>query len=167
MSFAKVQFSTTNSVNTLIKGLAWITYFVIVLMLGIVIVNIIGRFFFHKPLLGTVELVELMMAIIGFFAIPYATMNRANVRVEILTSRLSRHSRTVLSRIASLLSAVIVGFITYQAFVSSFYYIDHLSQATTVLSIPFAPFRLIMAFGCLILFLRLLLDMFNHLPRKK
>ena len=167
MSFAKVQSSMSNCVNRIIKGLTWFTYFVIGLMLIVVIVNIVGRFFFHKPLLGTVELIELMMAIIGFFAIPFATMNRMNVRVDIITSRLSRHNRMILSRIASCLSAVIVGFITYQAFVYSFYYIDNLSQATTVLSIPFAPFRLIMAFGCLVLFLRLLLDMSTTLPYNK
>lgn len=166
MNFVKVQSSIANSINTTIKGLTWFTCFLIGLMLIIVIGNIIGRFLFDKPLLGTVELIELIMVIIGFFAMPFAVMNRVNVRVEIITARLSRRTQAILGFIAFFLSAVIVAFITYQAFVNSLYYIHHFNQATTVLSIPFAPFRLVMAFGCLILFLRLLLDISNSLLSK-
>lgn len=156
--------SISGIINKIINALTLAAYVVIVCMLIIVIGNIIGRFFFNKPLLGTVELVELGMVVIGFFAMPYSTMHNANVRVEIITVLISKRSKAILGIIASFLSALIIGFITYQAFINAFYYLENLNQATTILSIPFAPFRFIMAFGCLILFLRVLCNVFISPP---
>ena len=166
MNFIESRDSISKMINIIIKGLTWVTYFVIGLVLIIVIGNIIGRFFFNKPLLGTVELVELGMVIIGFFAMPYATLNGVNVRVEIITILISKRSQAILEIIASFFSSLIIALITYQAFINAFYYLDNLNQASTVLSIPFAPFRFVMAFGCLILFLRLFLNIFKPPPSK-
>ena len=80
MNFIESSMSISGIINKIIKALTWMAYLVILLMLIIIVGNIIGRFFFNKPLLGTVELVELGMVIIGFFAMPYATMTNANVK---------------------------------------------------------------------------------------
>lgn len=66
--------------------------------------------------------------------------------------------------IAFFLSAGIFAVITYQASVNAIYYAHHLSQATTVLFIPFAPFRFVVALGCLLLCLTLLVYVFHPLP---
>jgi TRAP-type C4-dicarboxylate transport system permease small subunit len=149
------------------KFLAWVAGIVLGIMTLLVFANVVGRFFFHQPLLGIVELVEMMMAVVGFFAIAYTGSKRGHVTVEVVTARLSKHVRAILGSIAFFISAATIGFIVYQSIVGAIYYIKHLNEASTVLSVPEAPFRLVMALAFLLLCLTLLVDISHPLPTEE
>ena len=163
MKPSKVLSSIAGGIDTTIRSLSAVACIVIGIMALLVVSNVLGRFLFNQPLLGIVELVEMMMVIIGFFAIAYTAIDRGHVRVDLVISRLSRRTQAILGSIAFLLSAGIFAIITYQGSVNTIYYAQHLKEASTVLSVPFAPFRFVMALGCLLLCLRLLVDVFHLL----
>ncbi len=150
--------SITRRLDNIIKTLGLIGCIFFGLMAFVVIVNIVGRFFFQHPLKGTVELVEAIMIIVAFFAIPYTAGERGHVRVTLVVTRFSKRIQDAVRSIGYFLSAVIIGVITYQAIVETIYYMCHLNETTPILFIPLAPFRLIMALGCFILCIQLLLD---------
>lgn len=131
------------------------------LMSCVLIMNIVGRFFFQHPLKGTVELIEAMMIIVAFFSIPYTAAKRAHVSVTLIVSRFSKGLQNVLRGTGYFLSACIIGIITYQAVIETIYYARHLNETTPILFVPLAPFRLIMGLGCLVLCFRLVLDAFQ------
>lgn len=164
MRLTRVMRAITGSIDAAIKSLRWVTFGALSIMALVVVSNVVGRFLFHKPLLGTIELVELMMVTIVFFAMPYTAIKRGHVRVDLVTSRLSRRTQVILGSITLFLSAGIFGIITYQATVNAISYAQRLSKATTILFIPFAPFRFVMALGCLLLCLKLLVYVFHPLP---
>jgi len=161
VKFGKVLSAIAGGIDSVIRSLASVACVVLGIMVLLVVSNVLGRFLFKQPLLGIVELVEMMMVIIGFFAIAYTALNRGHVRVDLVISRLSRRTQTILGSIAFFLSAGIFAIITYEGSVNTIYYIHHLKESSTVLSVPFAPFRFVMALGCLLLCLRLLVDAFR------
>lgn len=151
--------SVPRGMARIIRILAFLGCVVMAVMAVVVTVNVAGRFFFGHPLKGTVELVEAMMLIVAFFAIPYTAQKRGHVRVTLIVSRFPKPVQLVVRRVGFFISAFIIGTITYQATVNTIYYIRHLNETTPILYIPLAPFRLIMALGCLVLCVHLLLDM--------
>jgi len=149
--------------DAIIRPLGWVGCVLIYMMVALVTVHVFGRFLLGKPILGVIELVELAMVIIAFFAIPYTAMMRGHVRVDVVTSRLPRHIQAILGSITLFLSAGIWGVLTYRAIVNAITYVQHLERVTTVLFITLAPFRCVMALGCLLIALKLLAQVFHPL----
>lgn len=143
------------------KTLGFMGCFFIGMMVLVVIVNILGRLIFERPLKGTIELVEAMMLILAFFAIPYTANKRGHVSVKLIVARLPKRAQDIIRSIGYFLSAGIMGVIAYQATMNTIYYTQNLHETTAILYIPLAPLRLIMALGCLILCIQLILDMFQ------
>jgi TRAP-type C4-dicarboxylate transport system permease small subunit len=167
MKLRKLTDTITNGLDALIKSLSWVAYGVLSLMVLLVVTNVVGRFLLHKPLLGTVELVELMMVIIAFLAIPYTAVKQGHVRVNLIISRLSRRTQTILGSIVFFLSAAIFGVITYQGSLLAIAYTHKLGEGTPVFLIPFAPFRFVLVLGCLLICLKLLTDVFHPLREEE
>ncbi len=157
MKLSKILGAIDGGINTTIKLLSLLACGVLAIMLLVVFINVIGRFLFNKPFTGTVELVELIMVIIGFFAMAYTAMKRGHVIVDIMVCRLSRRTQAIMSRIVLFLSFGIFATVTYQGTMIALYYARHMEQASTVLKVPFAPAWFVMVLGCLLLCLKLLM----------
>ena len=154
----------TGGNDAIIKLLSWLACGLVFIMALVVFGNVVGRYFLNKPLLGTVELAELMMVVIAFFSIPYTEKVWGHVRVDVVISRLSRRTQAILASIAFFISTGTFAVISYKAIVNAIYYAHHLLEATSVLFIPIAPFMSVMALGCLVLTLKLLAHLFHPLP---
>jgi TRAP-type C4-dicarboxylate transport system permease small subunit len=151
----------------MIKGLAFIGCVVFGMMVLLVVINVIGRLFLQHPLKGTVELVEAMMLLIAFFAILYTTKKRGHVTVDLVVGHFPKKMKSIVYRIGLFLSAGILAVITYQAIVNTIYSIRNLHETTSVLFIPLAPFKFVMALGCLMICLQLLKDLLNPNPTEE
>jgi TRAP-type C4-dicarboxylate transport system permease small subunit len=152
------------SVDTVLSVLVLLGYITYGILALVVVVNVICRFLFQHPLKGTVEVVEMAMLFVAFFAIPVTAKKRAHITVGLFVHRFPNHIQKIVYRIGFFLSAVIAGIITYQAMVNTIYSMRHLYETTPVMYIPFAPLKFVMAFGCLILFIVLLLDTLYPMP---
>ena len=147
-----------------IKSLSAVSSFLLGAMILIVVANVVGRFLFNLPVFGTIELVELMMVIICFFAIPYTSMNRGHVRITLFINLLPKRVQKILGRISSLLTVGIFSIITYQAAVNTWYYFKNLNHCTDIFEFPLAPFRAVMFLGFVILLFIELIHVFRPLP---
>jgi TRAP-type transport system small permease protein len=72
------------------------------------------RYFLSRPLPGTFEATELVLAAIVFFGLPYVCATDANVSVDALTRRLGPRPQQVLIAVNALLSAVLLVLIAFQ-----------------------------------------------------
>jgi TRAP-type C4-dicarboxylate transport system permease small subunit len=86
----------------------------IFVMVCTIVPDSIGRFFFSKPLHGTLELNMLLMSAIVFLGLAWTQSQRGHVRVEILISRTKPKLRSVLNIICwaiafSLFLAITIG----------------------------------------------------------
>ncbi len=149
-----------NLLKRLVTWVSWVSCFAFGAILVIVVINVVGRFLFNAPILGTLEMVEMSMVLGVFFALSYTATHGGHVDVDLVVSHLPKRAQFVLERIMYLLSAGVFGFITYRAWVNSIYYLQHPNETSTVLMLPQSPTRIVMAIGCLLLTIVLLVQVF-------
>ena len=153
--------------DVITEGVSWVGAGALVLMVLIVVANVVGRYLFRKPLLGAVEMVGLLTVVTVFCVLAFAESKGAHIVVDILVSRLHGRTKAILASIMSLLGAVFFIITAWQGWDLMLSNLSPFVRVTGVLSIPFAPFMLIMAFGCVLFGLELLVHVFNPASGRK
>lgn len=139
----------------------WIGMTFLILMALLVVSNIIIRFF-GGVISGTYELVELMAAVAISFCIIYATLEKTNITVDILLSRLPKQVQSFLGSITSLLSLMVWGLIAVaSAIFARKQWMGE--EMTDILAIPITPFRYVWVFALIILCLISLIQLSERL----
>jgi TRAP-type C4-dicarboxylate transport system permease small subunit len=117
--------------------------------------DVIGRGFFRKPIPGTFELSEYLLAVFILLGAAYTQQVKGHVGVDFITSRLSPRLRKICQIITTLLSLFIIAIVVWQGFLQG------MSERTVseILRIPQYPFRLLVAIGGFLLWLELLIDL--------
>jgi TRAP-type C4-dicarboxylate transport system permease small subunit len=148
-------------------GASWVGAGALVLMVLIVVANVVGRYLFRKPVLGAVEMVGLLTVITVFCVLAFTEAKGAHIVVDIFVSRLHGRTKAILASLMSFLGAVFFIVMGWQGWDLMLSNLSPFVRVTGVLSIPFAPFMLVMAFGCVLFGLELLVHGFNPAPGKK
>jgi len=83
----------TGSLDALASGvirvLAFIAGAVLFLLMLATFADVVGRYFFNHPLLGTYELTQLALALTIFSAMPWVTLKSEHVEIDFVYARLS------------------------------------------------------------------------------
>jgi TRAP-type C4-dicarboxylate transport system permease small subunit len=99
-------FKVVNKVLGIVGGTA------LSLMMFLTVADVIMRAAGH-PILGTYEIVALMLAVVIGFTIPMVSLDRGHVYMEIVLDRLSKRNRALMNtftRILCLILFVIIGY---------------------------------------------------------
>jgi len=153
--------------DAIIDGLAWIGAGALVVMVLVVVSNVVGRYLFRKPVLGAVEMVGLLTVILVFSVLAFTESKRAHIIVDILLSRLGGRTKAILTSVMCFLGAVFFIIMGWQGWDLMWSNLFPMMRTTGVLSIPFAPFMFIMAFGCVLFGLELLIHTFSPLASEE
>jgi TRAP-type C4-dicarboxylate transport system permease small subunit len=96
------------------------------------------RDFLGRPLPGTFETTELLLAAIIFLGLPYTSLTDSHVSVDFLTGRLGQRTQDVIITINALICASLFGVITLQlAVLAAEFLATH--RTTITMRIPIAP----------------------------
>ena len=140
-------------------GMVWV-----LAMMLLTAADVTGRYLFSRPISGSIELSEFMLAIFGMLGMGYTERMNANVRVTILEKILPERLMAGINALMNLLSSAIIGLLAYQSFIlaiEEFHY-----QATSDnLGIPVYPFYVILSLSAAILVLVLLSKMMDNLRK--
>jgi TRAP-type C4-dicarboxylate transport system permease small subunit len=117
--------------------------------------DVMSRSFFNKPIPGTFELSEYMLAVIVLLGAAYTQQVKGHVGVDFLTSRYSHRTQAVLQALTTLAGLFVVAVLAWQG------YLEGIQEkaVSDQLRIPQWPFKLLVAAGGLLLWLELLLDL--------
>jgi TRAP-type C4-dicarboxylate transport system permease small subunit len=153
-----------NGVSQLCKGFSVIGSIGLISMMLLVTVDVGGRFFFDKALIGAYELVEYLMIIVIFLGIPYGQINKQHVNVELFTAMLKGRVRAAVESITYLATIVIAVLLSWASVMQT---IDiwKAKQSSQVLLIPQWPIATVMAIGCIVYTLALVVDFVRSLVR--
>jgi len=134
-------------------------FFIIPLML-LTTFDVIGRKFF-KPIPGAFEISEYILAIFILLGAAYTQQVKGHVGIDFITSRLSPRLQRVCEIITTLLGLFIIAIVIWQG------WLEGIRERTVsdMLRIPQYPFRLLVAVGGLLLWLELLIDLFNSIGK--
>jgi TRAP-type C4-dicarboxylate transport system permease small subunit len=134
--------------------------FVLPLML-ITTADVVGRGFFNKPLAGTFELSEYMLAVIILLGAAYTQQVKGHVAVDFLTSRFSMKTQALCQMLVLFLSLFIVTILVWQGFMLG---IEE-KGVTDQLRVPRAPFKMLVGIGGCLLWLQLLFDFIDSITK--
>jgi len=146
------------------KRIRRINYFVCAIGMAMVIplmlltfADVMLRGFFNKPIPGTFEISEYILAVFILLGAAYTQQVKGHVGVDFVTSRLSSRPRVICKIVTTLLSLFIIAIVVWQGWV------EGISEkaVSDQLRIPQYPFRVLVAVGGFLLWLELLIDLFN------
>jgi TRAP-type C4-dicarboxylate transport system permease small subunit len=101
-------------------------------------IDVVGRYFFSAPLPGGYEIVQYLMALSVFAALPLATRAEGHLTIDLLTSRLRGRAQRVHRVIILCIITLVLAFLAWRMGAQA----GHLSEGAAQsgsLSIPLAP----------------------------
>lgn len=134
----------------------------LIILMFLTVGDVILRYFFNAPILGSYELTEFILVAMVFFAIPWATAKKANVRVDLFVGRLPLKVQTVFSIVTCSLSVFVTALFAWYT-VPQAIYIWRLYMVSDMLDIPYYPFYFIVAFGFFVLFFVLVANLIEFI----
>ncbi len=102
---------------------------------------------FNAPLQFSYELTCIFLVIVVFFSIAHSTSAVRHVTIDVLVPRFPRRAREMTYTATNLISAVILGVATWRSIVYAMI-CQSSGIVTGILRIPLYPFSLVMALGC-------------------
>ncbi|MFC1902010.1 TRAP transporter small permease [Chloroflexota bacterium] len=130
-----------------------------------VVSNVILRPLGHS-ILGTVEIVELVVVPMVAFGLGYTAIKRAHISVTLVTSHLSPSLNRILTIITTFLSISILAIITWRSYVVASTKVLP-PELSDILEWPVYPMRYIMVLGFTILCLVVLTDLVRAFKKVK
>jgi tripartite ATP-independent transporter DctM subunit len=137
-----------------LNGVGAATSLVMVLL---VTANVLCRDLFGYSLMATVELEQIMLVVLVFWAMAHAQLNRKHIAVDFFTSRLPQPWRLRLACLTQALGGLFFLLFTWQSLVIAWTYWEK-NETTLFLQMSKAPLALVVALGLFLLALALLRD---------
>ncbi|MFC1946195.1 TRAP transporter small permease [Chloroflexota bacterium] len=118
---------------------------VLVAMMLLTVADVFLRYVFSRPIIGTTEITEMLMACM-VLAMAWCAVERRMVKVELVMGRFSPRVQAIVDSITYLAGMALTAILAWQAIVGSLEAIE-LDFETFMLGIPLAPFFWILALG--------------------
>lgn len=144
-------------INTISNTVAIVSYIALVGIMVLITVDVLLRKIIQVTVVGSYEIVQLMLLLLVFGAFAYAQTNRSHIHVTMFIAMMPRQISMVLFGLWGVLStgtAVLCGY----ALILQGFYAQSAGTWTPVLYIPLYPFNYIAAFCMFIFALTLLWD---------
>jgi TRAP-type C4-dicarboxylate transport system permease small subunit len=126
------------------------------------IADIIGRYFFLRPIQGTMEVVGILLVVTSSLGLGWCQLVKGNITIDLIPKRLSRRGQAILSIVSYLLSVAVCVIISWQgSLMLHQYLLKPLSGTTPMLRIVIWPFILIMNVGFIWVTIVFFLDLYN------
>jgi TRAP-type C4-dicarboxylate transport system permease small subunit len=172
---SKAPVKTAGTLARIDSGLAMANRFMVYIasvalfgMMIVVVIDVIGRYAFDKPLMGAYELVGYLMAIAGPWAIGYSQIQKGHIRVDFLLKRFPNRGQAVITSIAYLIGVVVFSVLCYCMVTKTQYFLGLKHGNTTdTMGIPIAPFTILVAIALGMLALVLIFDFIHALLEVK
>ncbi|MCX5812361.1 MAG: TRAP transporter small permease [Proteobacteria bacterium] len=121
--------------------------------------DVLSRGFFNKPIPGTLELSEYMLAIIILLGAAYTQQVQGHVAVDFLTSKFSLRGQKICKIITDFASLFIIAVLTIYGYSEGI----HETTVSDQLRVPQWPFKLLVAVGGFMLWMEILLDLLTSI----
>lgn len=135
-------------------------------MMCLTVVDVVGRYVFNKPVMGTFEITEFLMLIIIASYLAFAQSEKSHITVDILVTRFPRKVQSIIMRINYLISFLMIGAIAVMCVVSGLE-LKEVGEASQLLSVPHYPFSFFLVLGFASLCLEYVLDIIKSFKEGK
>ncbi len=124
--------------------------------------DVLGRYLFNKPVVGSFEIHEILLPGIVFFGLAYTQLVKGHVSIELVYARLARRLRAEVSVVTSSSLVCLFALIAWRGVVTAISYLERHREVTN-LGWPFYPFQLFVPLGALAICLVLIVDVLHSI----
>jgi TRAP-type C4-dicarboxylate transport system permease small subunit len=111
---------------------------VLFLMMIVTAVDVVGRYFFNKPLAGGFEITEIGLALLIYCALPLVSDRREHIVIDTFDVFMSPGVKTFLNRLSDVVCFVALSGVGYILFKRALRVAEY-GDTTNVLLLPLAP----------------------------
>ncbi len=126
--------------------------------------DIIGRYLFRKPIVGTVEIFEVLLPAIVLFGLAYTQRNKAHIAIDLFYSRLPPKPRAILGFATTCWAVILFGLMGWQGILQSLSHRQTGSMITNI-GVPMFLTRLFVPIGAFAMLLVLIVDVRHFLTQ--
>lgn len=144
--------------HTAIRGITWAAAAALASMVALLVINVVGRYIFNRPFMGTVEIVQVLLVITVFFSVAHTEVRKAHIIFDEAVSRFPRAAQTIVMSAVSFISAAYFILMAWREVVLADSFIRPVMTGTDVLRIPYFPFCILIALGAILLGLEMLFN---------
>jgi TRAP-type C4-dicarboxylate transport system permease small subunit len=152
------------TVTSVVNKIGLLGAFTMIGLMMLTVADVFLRKFFNAPILGSFEITEFLLVVLVFFAIPWAALKKANVKVDLIVGKLSQRVQAAFSSVTCLLSLIVTAFFGWYT-IPQAVYILKLGSVSDMLEIPVYPFYFVVAFGFFILMFVLLANLIEFVRK--
>ena len=134
-------------INIIVWVLLGIAMVVLIGMMLLTVVDVGGRYLINKPILGSMEVTEVMMVCLAFIGLVWCTMKNVHIKLDLLTGYIPPKVRTINDTIFFALGMVLFSLMSWQNFLmaKTNWIAGH---SSAVINIPKFPFYLVVSITC-------------------
>ncbi len=133
------------------------------IIMALTFCDVVGRYVFNAPIVGTVDVTELMMGLMIYLGVGLTTFSRGHIRVDLVIDRLSRRARAACDVITLGISIAVVTLMCWQLWLKAGVTFEK-GDLTQIWEWHIWPFAYVMA-ACSILMVTSLLLQFIEAAR--
>ena len=153
-------------VSLMNSALKYVCVSLLFFMMALGTVDVIGRYLFNKPILGTLEVFEILLPAIVLLGLGYTQENRGHVTMELLVLQLSPRTKTILDIVANGCALFISVLILWRGWILTTMY-WRMGRTIPTIDVPMFLPQLFVPLGALVLSLVLLVQMLEYIIQLK
>jgi TRAP-type C4-dicarboxylate transport system permease small subunit len=154
----KSAFGAYGVIRALCQGLNILGVIVLVFMTFLTVADVIGRYAFQSPILGSTELTEYFLIVIVFLCVGWCTIQGKMVVVDLVLNRLPLKVQAGFNCLTLLISLAVLAITAWQTSLETMAVRDSL-KGSSILRIPAYPFMWIVVIGfsvmCLVIIVQI------------
>jgi len=121
------------------EGLNTFAALILAGLMLVTVVDVVGRYVFNRPLPGSSEITELLMAVLIYAGLPVVSQRNAHITVDLLDSVTPASIARVRNLVVGLISVFVLAVIAWRLWVYAAQIRDS-KDVTEYLKLPLAPF---------------------------
>ena len=146
------------------RFLLYIGQFTLIFMVMLTVADVFLRYVLNRPILGSYELTEFMMAVLVFSTIGYTMVVKGHVVVDLVFTKLPQRSKDILECITSFIAFILFAVVAWRNALQASTAWGR-NDVTAELFIPISPFILFVAIGIAVLSLVLFTQFIQSLAK--
>ena len=148
------------------SALKYVCVGLLLFMMGLGTVDVIGRYLFNNPILGTLEVFEILLPAIVLLGLGYTQEKRGHVTMELLVTQLSPRTKTILEIATNGCALIISVLILWRGWILTILY-WRMGRTIPTLDVPMFLPQLFVPLGALVLSLVLMVQMLENIIQLK
>jgi len=150
------------SVHLINSALRYVCMGLLFFMMALGTCDVLGRYLFNKPILGTLEIFEILLPAIVLLGLGYTQGSNAHVRVELFVSHLSLRKQTILNFITNGCTLFISVLILWRGWLLTTEY-RRIGRTIPTIEVPMFLPQLLVPLGALMLIYVLIVQMVQYI----